>query len=99
MSETTAAKGLGTTLESLEEKKREVELREGGGTKDELKMLEEAKAAALTKADVEVDVGKEKQSQERVIMAREVPGTSPTPLKSEALPMPLLPGDGRQCGG
>lgn len=96
MPETTAAKGLRTTLESLEEKKREVELREGGGAKDELKMLEEAKVEALTKADVGVEVGKEKHSREREIVAREVPGTSPAPLGIAALPMPLLPGDGMQ---
>lgn len=99
MSETTANKGLGTTLKSLEEKKREVELREGGGAKDELKMLAEAKADALTKADVEAEVGKEKHSLGKIITAKEIPGTSPAPSKAEALPMPLLPGDGMQRGG
>ncbi len=96
MQKTTASEGLGTTLKSLEEKKREVELREGGGARDELEMLEEAKAAALTKADVEADVGKEKHSLGEIIVKREIPGTSPAPSKAEALPMPLLPGDGMQ---
>ncbi len=96
MSETTANKGLGTTLKSLEEKKREVELRKGGGAKDELKMLEEAKTAALTRVDVETEVGKEKHSLGEIIAKREIPGTSPAPSKVEALPMPLLPGDGMQ---
>lgn len=103
MPETAAIEGLETTLKSLEEKKLEVESREGGSAQDELKMLEEAREGALTKADVEADVEKgvaeQKFSRERVIKALEIPGTSPAPIKTQTPPMPLLPGDVMQRGG